>query len=126
MNGQMISQLLNATLDGCAGGGRTTQRTITQQLNDGIRSLDFGVAVFNNNIIINHSMAGPLLTDIVSQITTWLSTNSGEILWLSFTHPFDFNHGYSNQLRDLLTSQLGPYAFTKSNVASNSTLPNSN
>ena len=69
MNGQMISQLLNATLDGCAAGRRTTEQTITQQLNDGIRSFDFRVAVFNNNIIINHSMAGPLLTDIVSQIT---------------------------------------------------------
>lgn len=120
----MISQLLNATLDGCAGCGRTTQRTITQQLNDGIRSFDFRLAVFNNNIIVNHSMAGPLLTDIVSQITTWLATSSGEILWLSFTHPFDFNHAYSSQLRYLLTDQLGPYAFTMSSVASNSTLPN--
>jgi hypothetical protein len=124
MNGQMISQLLNATLDGCAGGGRTTERTITEQLNDGIRSFDFRVGVFNYNLIIHHSMVGPLLTDIVSQIATWLSSSSGEILWLSFTHPFDFNHATSLQLRDLLIAQLGPYAFTKSDVRSNTTLPN--
>ena len=69
-------------------------------------------------------MARPLLTDIVSQLTSWLATSTGEILWLSFTHPLDFNRGYSSQLRDLLTTQLGPYAFTKLNVASNSTLAN--
>jgi hypothetical protein len=107
-----------------AGGGRTTQRTISQQLDDGIRSFDFRVAVFNRNIIINHSMAGPLLTDVVSQITNWLATSSGEILWLSFTHPFDFNHAYSAQLRDLLTSQLGAYSFKQSDLPSNTTLPN--
>jgi hypothetical protein len=124
MDGQMISQLLNATLDGLAGGGRTTERTITEQLNDGIRSFDFRVAVFNYQMIIHHSMAGPLLTDIVKQISDWLATSSGELLYLQFTHPFAFNHGFSTDLRNLLTSQLGAYSFSKTQVASNSTLAN--
>lgn len=124
MNGQMISQLLNTTLDGLAGGGRTTERTITDQLNDGIRAFDFRVAVFNYQMIIHHSMAGPLLTDIVKQITDWLATSQGELLYLQFTHPFGFNHAFSADLRNLLTGQLGGYAFSKAQVQGNTTLPN--
>ena len=114
----MAGQLLNATLDGMAGAGRTTQRTITQQLNDGIRSFDFRVAVFERNLIINHSLVGPTVADVVSQITSWLSSSSstGELLFLSFSHPFSFNHAYSAQLRALLVSQLGAYAFKQTDV----------
>ncbi|MCX7120617.1 MAG: phosphatidylinositol-specific phospholipase C domain-containing protein [Gammaproteobacteria bacterium] len=109
-----ISNILPSSLvlNIVAGWSKTQPYTISDQLNNGIRYLDFRVDLFQDgHFYLNHALLSVRLYDALQQIQTFTQQHPGEIILLDINHVFDIkNPPQQTQLVQLLKTYLGAYA----------------
>jgi hypothetical protein len=104
------------------GVSKTTNRSITEQLNDGIRCLDlrvysdqsdnfFAFHGTNNLGLIGTSMSNSAGNGVLQQINQWVSATPGEILYITLGHCNNFaSTDYLLFLQTIARSGLTAYA----------------
>ncbi|KAF7995741.1 hypothetical protein HCN44_006848 [Aphidius gifuensis] len=81
----------------------TQYDTITEQLNGGIRYLDFRLAKkSNNDIYFLHGLFGDEITKYLYEISIWLNNHPGEKLIIDCQHFYLFNKCHHNMFVDKL------------------------
>src|SRR3990167_8882056 len=91
---------------------RTQPYSIADQLNNGIRYLDFRIDLFQDgHFYLNHALLSVRLSDALQQIKTFIQNNPSEIVFIDINHIFNINNAENEtQLVQLLQTYLGPNA----------------
>lgn|SRR3990167_1172744 len=94
-----------------AGWSKTQPYAITDQLNNGIRYLDFRVCYFQTHMVLCHALVSVNLSDALQQINQFVTNNPSEIIVLDINHIYNVNNAADEaQLLQLLSDQLGTNA----------------
>ena len=98
-----------------AGWSKTQPYPITDQLNNGVRYLDFRVCNFQSHLYLCHALISVRLKDTLQQIQTFVQNNPSEIILLDINHIYNVNNSADEtQLVQLLQSYLGNIAIPNS------------
>ncbi len=91
----------------------STTSSIGQQLAAGIRGLDLRIAKSDDAFYTYHGLRGTPLSDVLSEIASFLQQPGGEILYVTFGHYEGFRAGTSSEttLLQQIDSALGAFAF---------------
>src|SRR5262249_6157264 len=100
---------------------KAQDRSLTQQLNDGMRYLDLRACIdLSGNYRICHGMYGPLMSDLLDQIATSAGHHPREIVLVSmggFKSHTQSNNAFTeaehNGLVQLITQHLGSHLLDK-------------
>lgn len=97
-------------------------RTIRQQLDDGVRFFDLRVYYdTDGSFYIQHSLRGPELNDVLSQIRHFLDVHStsGELIFLSISHTNfgDDPEKLPSRMATVIQNNLKPYLYVPANSA---------
>lgn len=77
-------------------------KTILEQLEMGVRYLDFRISYTNNDFYITHTFQGPLLTDVLDQIATFYENNgTTEVIIVRCTSDHENKTTLKGKLMDL-------------------------
>jgi hypothetical protein len=96
---------------------QTTDQSIEQQLEDGIRWLDLRVCYAQNDFYSFHGFLGPRISDVLDQIARFCATRPGEVVFVYASHmefsgpprqPIDPAPIHAH-FASLLEQKLGPY-----------------
>jgi hypothetical protein len=95
-------------------------RTIRQQLDDGIRFFDLRIYYdTDGSFYIQHSLRGPELNDVLSQVRRFLDVHStsGELIFLSISHTNFSNDPESlpSRVATIIQNNLKPYLYISAN-----------
>jgi phosphatidylinositol-specific phospholipase C-like protein len=112
--------LLNSSISTIRGLAKATSRRVLDQLNDGIRCLDLRIYCdssdpFNPQFYTHHNLRGSSITDILSDIQTFLTETSGEIVYVTMGHWCGFmdNYQYYDAFNQLVKNTLKSYAYVQ-------------
>jgi hypothetical protein len=99
--------------------GKATNRSILQQLEDGIRMLDLRICSSDGELRTFHGCTGPLLSDVLSQIKQFLQSTKREVVLINASHmssghkrglsPAE-HEAFANLILATLGEHLYPYA----------------
>jgi len=106
---EAISNILPASLltPIVAGWSKTQPYSITEQLNNGIRYLDFRVCYFQSHFYLCHALISVRLKNALQQIQTFIQKNPSEIILLDINHVYNVtNSAEETQLVQLLQNTL--------------------
>jgi hypothetical protein len=80
---------------------KATGRNIADQLRDGIRCFDFRVYYDENKkqYYIVHMLRGPLITELLDDFSTFIASNSSEIIYITFGHYQGFGESPEKEQR---------------------------
>lgn len=95
-------------------------RTIRQQLDDGIRFFDLRIYYdTDGSFYIQHALRGPEVNDVLSQIRHFLDVHStsGELIFLSISHTNfgDDPQNLPSRLATIIQNNLKPYLYMPAN-----------
>lgn len=110
---EQISNILPASLVRTivAGWSKTQPYSITDQLNNGVRYLDFRVCDFESHLYLCHTLISARLKDTLQQIQTFVQNHPSEIILLDINHIYNVNNSADEtQLVQLLQQYLGNIA----------------
>ena len=87
----------------------TQGRTVTEQLNDGIRYFDLRTCLNtdDDNMYIVHAMYGMNVFDVIDEISAFTKANTEEIVLLDFNHFYEMTNSSHDQLYNKLVSAFG-------------------
>lgn len=95
--------------DATRGIAQATTQTVAEQLNAGIRSLDFRIKYNSSdgNYYTYHGLLGSNMTEILGDIQAFLQSTTGEIVVVNVSHFLDFTDdaqyvGFTNLLQNYL------------------------
>src|ERR1700755_2315330 len=115
-----LAWITNAAIPAIRGLSTTTSRRVSDQLNDGIRCLDLRVYCdssdpSNPKFYTYHGLRGTPMTDILSDIKSFLTGTSGEIVYVTMGHFCGFmeNSQYYDAFAQLVKNELGSYAYAQ-------------
>lgn len=91
-----------------AGWSKTQPYSIKQQLNHGIRYLDFRVCLFQSHFYLCHALISVRLKKALEQIQYFIQQNPSEIILLDINHIYNVeNSAQESQLVQLIQKYLG-------------------
>ncbi|OGT33155.1 MAG: hypothetical protein A3C44_06160 [Gammaproteobacteria bacterium RIFCSPHIGHO2_02_FULL_39_13] len=91
-----------------AGWSKTQFDSITDQLNNGIRYLDFRVCLYQSHFYLCHALLSIRLREALQQIHHFIAANPSEIILLDINHVYNvMNSAEETQLVQLIQYYLG-------------------
>lgn len=98
------------------GFSRTQSQTIKEQLEGGMRAFDLRIYYHepSNDFYTYHGLLGEKISTILDDISDFLSSKPGEIVYASFTHNTHVDTPELKQrIMDMILEKLGTYAYRK-------------
>lgn len=89
------------------GWGRAHRDTTLQQLQNGIRWLDLRVCCVNGEIRSHHGLTGALLSDVLDDVRTFVSTNNGEVVILELSAMDSLSEAKHDEFLNMIINKLG-------------------
>jgi hypothetical protein len=89
------------------GWGRAHRNTPLQQLENGIRWLDLRVCCVNGELRTHHGLTGPLVSDVLDDVHTFVSSNHGEVVILELSAMESLSDANHDEFLSMIIAKLG-------------------